>query len=74
VLHEAAKQKAAKLTKREAEVMGLVVNGLRNRQIADTLGISEKTVKAHRGHLMQKVGARSVTDLVRISEMAANSP
>ncbi len=54
--------------------MGLVVNGLRNRQIADTLGISEKTVKAHRGHLMQKVGARSVTDLVRISEMAANSP
>ncbi len=74
VLHEAAKQKAAKLTKREAEVMSMVVSGLRNKQIADTLGISEKTVKVHRGHVMQKVGARSVIDLVHISEIAANSP
>jgi FixJ family two-component response regulator/signal transduction histidine kinase len=70
----AAREKTAKLTKREAEVMDLVVSGLRNKQIAATLGISEKTVKAHRGHVMQKVGARSVTDLVRISEIASNNP
>jgi FixJ family two-component response regulator len=73
-LHAVAKQKAAKLTKREAEIMDLVVSGLRNKQIAATLGISEKTVKVHRGHVMHKVGARSVTDLVRISEIVANSP
>jgi FixJ family two-component response regulator len=72
--HVAARQKAAMLTKREAEIMDLVVSGLRNKQIAATLGISEKTVKVHRGHVMQKVGARTVTDLVRISEFAANSP
>ena len=40
---------------------------------AATLGISEKTVKVHRGRVMQKVGARSVTDLVRISEFAATA-
>ena len=73
-LQVAAKQKAAKLTKREAEIMDLVVSGLRNKQIAATLGISEKTVKVHRGHVMQKVGARSVTDLVHVSDIAANSP
>jgi len=72
--HVAARQKAAMLTKREAEIMDLVVSGLRNKQIAATLGISEKTVKVHRGHVMHKVGARTVTDLVRISEFAANSP
>lgn len=72
--HVAARQKAAMLTKREAEIMDLVVSGLRNKQIAATLGISEKTVKVHRGHVMQKLEARTVTDLVRISEFAANSP
>ena len=72
--HVAAREKTAKLTEREAEVMDLVVSGLRNKQIAATLGISEKTVKVHRGHVMQKVGARSVTDLVRISEIASNNP
>ncbi len=73
-LHEAAKQKVAKLTKREAEIMGIVISGLRNKQIAHMLGISETTVKVHRRRVMQKVGARSVTDLVRISEIATNSP
>ena len=72
--HVAAREKTAKLTEREAEVMDLVVSGLRNKQIAATLGISEKTVKVHRGHVMQKVGARSVTDLVRISEIVSNNP
>jgi FixJ family two-component response regulator len=70
----AAREKTAKLTKREAEVMDLVVSGLLNKQIAAALGISEKTVKVHRGHVMQKVGAHSVTDLVRISEIASNNP
>ncbi len=70
----AATEKVARLTAREGEIMGLVVKGMLNKQIAHELGISEKTVKAHRGHVMEKVEAGSVTDLVRISEIAANNP
>jgi len=70
--HVAAKEKIARLTAREVEIMALVVKGMRNKQIADTLGISEKTVKAHRGHVMEKVEAGSVANLVRISEIAAD--
>ncbi len=70
----AAKEKVARLTAREGEIMGLVVKGMLNKQIAHELGISEKTVKAHRGHVMEKVEAGSVTDLVRISGIAANNP
>jgi two-component system sensor kinase FixL len=70
----AAKEKVARLTAREGEIMGLVVKGMLNKQIAHELGISEKTVKTHRGHVMQKVEAGSVTDLVRISGIAANIP
>ncbi len=72
--HVVAKEKVAKLTAREVEILDLVVKGMRNKQIAHTLGISEKTVKAHRGHVMQKVEAATVADLVRISEIAAASP
>jgi FixJ family two-component response regulator len=72
--HMVAKEKVAKLTAREVEILNLVVEGKRNKQIAHTLGISEKTVKAHRGHVMQKVEAATVADLVRISEIAAASP
>jgi len=72
--HVVAKEKVAKLTGREIEILDLVVKGMRNKQIAHTLGITEKTVKAHRGHVMQKVEAASVADLVRISENAAASP
>jgi FixJ family two-component response regulator len=46
---------------------------MRNKQIAGTLGISEKTVKVHRGHVMQKVGARTVADLIHVAETAINS-
>jgi PAS domain S-box-containing protein len=67
----AAQEKVGKLTPREIEIMDLVVKGLRNKQIAGTLGISEKTVKVHRGHVMQKVGARTVADLVHVAEIAA---
>ena len=66
-----AQEKVGKLTPREIEIMDLVVKGLRNKQIAGTLGISEKTVKVHRGHVMQKVGARTVADLVHVAETAA---
>jgi two-component system sensor kinase FixL len=72
--HVAAKEKIARLTAREVEIMALVVKGMRNKQISDTLGISEKTVKAHRGHVMEKVEAGSVANLVRISEIAADVP
>ena len=66
-----AQEKVGKLTPREIEIMDLVVKGQRNKQIAGTLGISEKTVKVHRGHVMQKIGVRSVADLVRIAEIVA---
>ncbi|WP_395665745.1 response regulator transcription factor [Methylocella sp.] len=56
------------LTPREAEVMEFVVKGLLNKQIAGEMGLAEITVKIHRGHLMRKMGARSVADLVRMSE------
>ena len=56
------------LTHREREVMGLVVSGLLNKQIGAELGISEITVKAHRGRVMQKMHARSLADLVKKAE------
>ena len=56
------------LTAREREVMRMVARGLMNKQIADELGLSEVTVKAHRGQVMQKMMARSVADLVRMSD------
>lgn len=55
------------LTPREREVMELVVSGLLNKQVGLKLGISEITVKAHRGKLMQKMEADSLADLVRMS-------
>ena len=57
----------ASLTPREREVMALVVSGLLNKQIGGELGISEITVKAHRGKVMQKMKADSLPDLVKMS-------
>lgn len=57
----------ASLTPREREVMSLVVSGLLNKQVGGELGISEITVKAHRGQVMQKMKANSVADLVRMA-------
>ena len=59
----------ASLTTREREVMAGVVRGLMNKQIAGELGISEVTVKLHRGSVMRKMEARSVAELVRMSEL-----
>ncbi len=55
------------LTPREQQVMGLVVTGLLNKQIAAELGTSEVTIKVHRGQLMRKMGANSLPDLVRMA-------
>ena len=54
------------LTRREREVLELVITGMLNKQIAGELGAAEKTIKVHRGRVMRKMGADSVADLVRM--------
>ena len=58
----------ASLTVREQEIMGYVTAGLMNKQIAGKLGVSEITVKVHRGNVMRKMGAKSLADLVRMAD------
>jgi FixJ family two-component response regulator len=62
------KQKLLLLTKREHEVMMLVIDGLLNKQIAKRLGVTESTVKVHRGRMMEKTEVDSVAELVRLCE------
>lgn len=62
------KQRYLELTTREREVLPLVVSGLLNKQAASELGISEVTLQIHRRKVMQKMGAASLADLVRIAE------
>jgi FixJ family two-component response regulator len=56
------------LTPREREILALVSSGLMNKQIAAELGLAEITVKIHRGHVMKKMGAKSLADLLRKAE------
>jgi FixJ family two-component response regulator len=62
--------KLATLTPREREVLGHVVAGRLNKQIASDLGTVEKTIKVHRSRMMEKLGVRTVADLVRLAEKA----
>jgi FixJ family two-component response regulator len=62
------------LTPREFEVMQLVATGLLNKQVGAELGMAEKTVKVHRGRVMQKLGINSVAELVRFVEKAGAAP
>jgi FixJ family two-component response regulator len=66
----AVQARIATLTPREREVMALVVAGKVNKQIAALLGTVEKTIKVHRARVMQKLGVRSVADLVRLAGRA----
>jgi FixJ family two-component response regulator len=71
---ESVSARFASLTPREHEVMTHVIAGRLNKQIAGDLGTVEKTVKVHRGRVMEKLGVRSVADLVRLTEKAGISP
>ncbi|MEH2623274.1 FixJ family two-component response regulator [Bradyrhizobium sp. AZCC 1719] len=64
----------ATLTPRERQVMALVTSGLMNKQIAAEVGLAEITVKIHRGHIMRKMGAKSLPDLVRMAELLGIGP
>ena len=70
----AARARIDSLTPREFEVLRFVIAGLLNKQIASALKMAEKTVKIHRGRVMQKLGVTSVAELVRFSQLAGVSP
>jgi FixJ family two-component response regulator len=64
----ALRQRHESLTPRERETMTLVIGGLLNKQVADALGVSEIMAKTHKRKVMEKMGARSLADLVRYAE------
>jgi len=74
--HQSAASRDAllsKLTGRESQVLERIVAGRLNKQIADDLGISIKTVEAHRANIMEKLGANTVADLLKIA-LGQNAP
>ena len=71
---ERARMRIDRLTPREREVLPYIIAGMLNKQIAFKLDIAEKTIKVHRGHIMEKLGVDSVADLVRFADKAAIKP
>jgi FixJ family two-component response regulator len=71
---EAVHARLGVLTARELEVMALVVRGKLNKQVAFELGVTEKTIKVHRAHVMEKLGVSSLAELVRLAERASILP
>jgi len=71
---QSLRESYASLSRREREVMTLVVSGLLNKQVGGELGISEITVKAHRGQVMRKMGADSLAGLVRMADRLGLPP
>ncbi|WP_306325765.1 response regulator transcription factor [Bradyrhizobium japonicum] len=69
-MREAFLSHLATLTPRERQVFELVIRGQINKQIASTLGTTERTIKAHRSHVMTKMQVRSLPELVSLSERA----
>jgi len=65
-LREVITMRIDKLTSRERQVLGLVVKGKSNKQIAEILGIGQRTVETHRANVMKKIGARSLPELIRL--------
>ncbi len=70
----ALKVRSDRLTPRERQVMALVITGILNKQIASELNISEKTVKVHRGHVMEKLEISSVAEMVRMAQKVGIEP
>jgi len=68
------RRRIERLTLRENEILGYVITGMLNKQIAFELGIAEKTVKIHRGRIMEKLCVASVAELVRLAEKAGIKP
>jgi FixJ family two-component response regulator len=71
--HAEIHKRALSLSAREREVMALVVSGMLNKKAGQQLGVTEKTIKVHRAHVMRKMQAGSLAELVRMAERVANS-
>jgi FixJ family two-component response regulator len=65
-LMERVEERLARLTPREREVLNKIMEGLLNKEIAYELGISERTIKAHRSQIMEKMGTKSIVHLTRM--------
>jgi FixJ family two-component response regulator len=73
ILMDDLRERYASLTAREREIMALVILGRMNKQIAGELGVSEVTVKVHRGQIMRKMRARSLPELVRMGDLVGQA-